>query len=112
MERLKTVWIGLFGSSAAFGSVGVSVEARIEIWLRIGVLLCGLFTALGSLYWMWRINRVRVLSENEKLCEPCREGHMPSNCPVPEDERPADCPLGFNVRKSLSLWQRIAQWFR
>ncbi len=99
MERAKTAGWGLFGTASSMTSVGVSVEAQVEAWLRILVLLAGLVSALVSIYWIHRLNRVKVQRESDKLCSFCQDGHPPKHCPLPATERPDNCPLNRNKRK-------------
>lgn len=99
MNQFKTAIIGGFGSAFAFGTAAVSVEARIEIWLRLGALLAGLISALVTIYWLNRMNRMNVSKLEIELCDLCKAGHRPLNCPLSEDKRPDDCPQSKKMNK-------------
>jgi len=82
---------GATGSGSAFGSVVVA--QHVQLWLGMLTMAAGLASALLSMYWMNRLNRVRVEREQNSLCDWCKGGHPPARCPIPEPERSADCPL-------------------
>ena len=92
MERIKTVILGLTGTTASLGSVGISWEGRAEAWLRLLTLTVGLFTAALAAYWMHRMNKVALAREALLLCENCKAGHPPPHCPLSPEDRPDDCP--------------------
>lgn len=92
MQQIKTIIIGSLGSSMAFGSVAVSVEARIEAWLRLLTMVVGLVSALVTIYWLNRMSRVNLAKAESDLCQSCRKGFPPQECPLPDFDRPEDCP--------------------
>lgn len=73
----------------------------LKDFISILVLLVGLFSGIGALYWMWSINRIKFRTAEMQLCWECRHHEMPpAICPIPEAERPKNCPKTKTLAKS------------
>lgn len=98
--KIKTMLGGFASLGLGAGSAAISLDDAIAAWLRIAALVVGIIGAAISAYWVHRFNKVRqrkMLIEERmlanKLCVECRAGRVPAECPIPEWERPEDCPL-------------------
>lgn len=76
--------------SGAFASVLVT---QAHLWVG---LLCGLMSLLATGYAI-RVSRAtlawRRYQIEHQLCQDCRAGTVPVNCPIPAARRPGQCPL-------------------
>ncbi len=88
--------------SLALGWVGTAAS-----WFTLAhpvlSLLATVLAALASGYAIlvsWRTAKLRRLEIDgalQKLCEHCRAGTPPPECPLPESQRPNDCPKHENL---------------
>ena len=92
MKRMVAAAIS--GPLLCLGSVGISLEAGLENWLRVVALLVGIISALISMVIMFRLNQVKLAVERKRMCVICRGllSH-PRICPIPSEDRPGTCPL-------------------
>ena len=93
MHRTKTAILGIFGTGASYGSVAaVGFEGNLETWLKIITLALGSLSALVTIIWMHRLNKVKLQNEEARLCHYCMQGFPPPVCPIYPAERPQNCP--------------------
>lgn len=57
------------------------------IVLGIAVVSAGL-----GLYWMGRMKMIEARKMQMQLCDQCRQGNEPVQCPISPAERPINCP--------------------
>lgn len=90
--QIKFYLKGLFGMFTSFGTVGVGVESKIDIGLKLALSGIGLIISLLTLASMIRDWRIKRIAAEMALCEQCRRGVRPIQCPIPMRDRPQDCP--------------------
>ena len=110
IQERQTVGKALVGLVSSGTSVVASYARHIAIWLRIGGLLAGLTVSVLAAVSIICGRRKAKLDEQmsaieeqrsaAKLCEWCRKGQPPPHCPIPESERPENCPLSLKKRKT------------
>jgi hypothetical protein len=82
-------------SIATSWTTGIASVFVTQAHLWIG-LFCALTSLIASLYAILVARttlRLRELEYRDQLCSDCRYGNVPVACPIPEPNRPADCPL-------------------
>ncbi len=92
MALEKTTLLGGVGASTSFLSVVAVNLVRLTQWFELVILCIGGLTAIMSIYWMHRINRIALTKEELALCEQCQRGREPAVCPIPRAMRPKNCP--------------------
>lgn len=92
-------------------SWGATVGAlTLEHWTRVGALICMGLSAVASIYVIQRQKesakreRIKVVRDERQLCDECMRAlrsalnPIPEECPIPEDERPRNCPLRVPIQ--------------
>jgi hypothetical protein len=90
---MKGTLIGVGGSLFSFGSGWLGTVSTDEL-LRWGTYVVGMAGGLVAIYWMNRINRIKMQREFAELCAACVRRHRapPGQCELPSELRPPDCP--------------------
>jgi hypothetical protein len=89
LPSLVLGWVGSFASWLSAAHPVLSVVATT-------------LAAVASIYAIvvsWRTARLRRLEieqATQVLCDLCRVGRTPKECPIPEADRPASCPKNPN----------------
>lgn len=115
MLKIKTMLAGVWGGGSSAGAYFLSQE--FDTLLSRIIKILGIISVLISIIYMWRINRrrehIKELDEiraEGKLCDDCRNGREPKECPVPVRNRPRDCPK-MKRRRQIPRLKRLANMF-
>ncbi len=101
MNERDTLVKGLVGAVGGFGSVAVS--SVLHAWLSVLVLVAGLCVSALTFWSIWKSREkteLEIWHEMARLCADCMGGKPPPRCPVPQNIRPANCPLLEMVREA------------
>ncbi len=104
MNERDTLVKGLVGAVGGFGSVAVS--SVLHAWLSVLVLVAGLCVSALTFWSIWKSREkteLEIWHEMARLCADCMGGKPPPRCPVPQNIRPANCPLLEMVREAKRL---------
>ena len=94
MNDRDTLLKGFVGAVGGFGSVAVS--AVLHAWLSVLVLLAGFCVSVVTFWSIWKGRQkaeIEMWHEVARLCADCVRGTPPPRCPLPQNIRPANCPL-------------------
>lgn len=93
MTRLKEFAACVFAPVSPFLGAVLSAEAANQ-WLAAGLKLAGIVGTVGSLWWMFRLNRLTQQHAQAQVCSDCIDGIKPDKeCPIEPQNRPKNCPL-------------------
>jgi len=95
-----TIAKGSVGVGMPVLSVIISQVSQIEIGLRILSLTLAVLVSAAMLRSILaaqaerkRLGDIQFQAAERDLCAYCQAGHTPLSCPIPELERPHNCPL-------------------
>jgi len=91
---------GIIGTVSAGLSVGTTYLDALEFWVRIMAGFIGCLVSLAmlisivlSIIKKHRIYKLEYSEAEANRCRECQAGAVPVHCPIPDRDRPADCPL-------------------
>lgn len=94
-SKIRVMGLGFFGTGWSCGSIVISWEMANKV-LQAATLLVGFVGAVLAVYWMQRLNRAK---ERVIICDDCRAGNEPMQCPIAISERPLNCPKRKPIEK-------------